>query len=96
MWTFCCPTCSGPTPPTAREAEGGGRRPRRDAETVIIDEIQKVPQLLEVVHALIEEKRGLRPVLTGSSARKLRREASTFLARPRDHEDECIPSSLPS
>ncbi|MHB0853661.1 MAG: AAA family ATPase [Rectinema subterraneum] len=40
--------------------------------TVIIDEIQKLPFLLDEVHSLIEEKR-LRFILTGSSARKLRR-----------------------
>ncbi len=39
---------------------------------VIIDEIQKIPPLLDEVHRLIE-KRGLRFILTGSSARKLRR-----------------------
>jgi len=40
---------------------------------VIIDEVQKVPDLLSVVHALIEEKQGLQFILTGSSARKLKR-----------------------
>ncbi len=40
---------------------------------VIIDEVQRAPELLPVVHQLLEEKRGLRFVLTGSSARKLRR-----------------------
>ncbi len=44
-----------------------------DAKTVVIDEVQKLPALLEVVHGLIEERRGLQFVLTGSSARKLRR-----------------------
>ena len=39
---------------------------------VVIDEIQKLPQLLDEVHLLIEE-RGARFLLTGSSARKLRR-----------------------
>jgi predicted AAA+ superfamily ATPase len=39
---------------------------------VVIDEIQKLPQLLDEVHWLIEE-RGTRFLLTGSSARKLRR-----------------------
>jgi hypothetical protein len=39
---------------------------------VIIDEIQKVPQLLDEVHWLIEH-RGLRFILSGTSARKLRR-----------------------
>ena len=40
---------------------------------VIIDEIQKVPKLLDIVHLLIEEKKERQFVLTGSSARKLRR-----------------------
>ena len=39
---------------------------------VILDEVQKVPQLLDEVHWLIEN-RGLRFILCGSSARKLRR-----------------------
>ena len=38
---------------------------------VVIDEIQRVPQLLNEVHLLIEEK-GIHFLLTGSSARKLR------------------------
>jgi predicted AAA+ superfamily ATPase len=44
----------------------------RRGELVIIDEIQKLPQLLDEVHWLIEERK-IRFVLTGSSARKLRR-----------------------
>ena len=39
---------------------------------VIIDEIQKIPTLLDEVHLLIEEH-GIKFLLTGSSARKLRR-----------------------
>ncbi len=39
---------------------------------VVIDEIQRIPELLNEVHRLIE-KRGIRFLLTGSSARKLRR-----------------------
>ena len=39
---------------------------------IIIDEVQKVPQFLDEVHWLIENK-GLRFILCGSSARKLRR-----------------------
>jgi predicted AAA+ superfamily ATPase len=39
---------------------------------VVIDEIQRLPGLLNEVHRLIEE-RGIRFLLTGSSARKLRR-----------------------
>ncbi|MBC8088148.1 MAG: ATP-binding protein [Phycisphaerae bacterium] len=40
---------------------------------VVVDEVQRVPELLQVVHALIESDRRVRFVLTGSSARKLRR-----------------------
>ena len=47
---------------------------------VVIDEIQKVPTLLDVIHRLIEEQRNVRFVLTGSSARKLRWGASNLLA----------------
>jgi uncharacterized protein len=52
-----------------------------EAETVVVDEVQKVPELLDVVHELIESggpKR--RFVLTGSSARKLRRGGVNLLA----------------
>lgn len=45
---------------------------------VIIDEIQKIPQLLDEVHALIQKK-GLRFILSGSSARKLRRQGVNLL-----------------
>jgi len=48
--------------------------------TVIIDEIQKIPQLLDLVHALIERKTGWRFVLTGSSSRKLKRTGIDLLA----------------
>lgn len=51
-----------------------------DKKVVIIDEIQKVPSLLDVVHSLIEEKKGLQFVLTGSSARKLKRTGVDLLA----------------
>jgi predicted AAA+ superfamily ATPase len=47
--------------------------------TVVIDEVQKAPQLLDVVHSLVEERAGPRFVLTGSSARKLRHGAANLL-----------------
>jgi len=47
---------------------------------VVIDEVQKVPELLSVVHSLREKDRSLRFVLTGSSARKLKRTAVDLLA----------------
>ena|SRR3990167_2080013 len=46
---------------------------------VIIDEVQKVPKILNVVHLLIEEKQKLF-VMSGSSARKLKRGAANLLA----------------
>jgi len=46
---------------------------------VVIDEIQKVPALLDEVHRLIEGRR-LRFALTGSSARTLRRRGVNLLA----------------
>ncbi|MBN1595672.1 ATP-binding protein [candidate division FCPU426 bacterium] len=45
---------------------------RPSDRVVVIDEIQKVPGVLDQVHRLIE-KRSVRFLLTGSSARKLRR-----------------------
>lgn len=39
---------------------------------IVIDEIQKLPQLMDEIHLMIEEQ-GKRFLLTGSSARKLRR-----------------------
>jgi predicted AAA+ superfamily ATPase len=46
---------------------------------IILDEIQRVPSLLSIVHELIEEKRGYQFILTGSSARKLKRTSSDLL-----------------
>jgi predicted AAA+ superfamily ATPase len=46
---------------------------------IIIDEVQKIPALLDEVHRLIE-KQNLTFVLTGSSARKLRRQGANLLA----------------
>jgi predicted AAA+ superfamily ATPase len=43
-----------------------------EKKIVVIDEIQKAPELLSVVHSLIEEKKGIQFILTGSSARKLK------------------------
>jgi predicted AAA+ superfamily ATPase len=48
------------------------------SDPVIIDEIQKLPMLLDEVHWLIENKK-LRFILCGSSARKLRRGHANLL-----------------
>ena len=61
-------------------------RERWNGRLTIIDEIQKIPVLLDEVHWLIEN-RGAQFVLTGSSARKLRREHANLLAgRAARHE----------
>lgn len=46
---------------------------------IVIDEVQKAPQLLNEVHRLIEERK-LKFLLTGSSARKLKGETANLLA----------------
>lgn len=48
------------------------------AQPIILDEVQKVPQILDEVHWLIENK-GLRFILCGSSARKLKRGQANLL-----------------
>ena len=53
--------------------------PYENTDIVVIDEIQKVPLLLDEVHRLIEERK-LRFLLTGSSARKLKQKGVNLLA----------------
>ena len=50
-----------------------------NSKLVVIDEIQKIPRLLDEVHRLIED-RGIRFLLTGSSARKLKHGGANLLA----------------
>lgn len=53
---------------------------QRSIDTIVIDEIQKAPQLLDVVHHLMEEHRSWQFILTGSSARKVKRTGVDLLA----------------
>jgi predicted AAA+ superfamily ATPase len=53
--------------------------PLRAGDWVVIDEVQRAPVLLNTVHRLIEKRR-LRFVLCGSSARQLRRKGVNLLA----------------
>jgi predicted AAA+ superfamily ATPase len=48
-------------------------------EWVVIDEVQRVPKLLDIVHREIESRK-VKFALTGSSARKLRRGGANLLA----------------
>jgi predicted AAA+ superfamily ATPase len=62
------------------------------AKLATFDEIQKAPQLLDVVHSLVEERPHLRFVLSGSSARKFRRGAANLLGgRPIGPADAAPP-----
>ena len=49
-----------------------------DGDTVVIDEVQKIPQLLDEVHSLIFRK-NIRFILSGSSPRKLKRHGANLL-----------------
>ncbi len=49
-----------------------------NVEHIIIDEVQKVPALLDEIHWFIENKK-LRFIFSGSSARKLRRKSANLL-----------------
>jgi len=64
-------------PESLRQRVEAAKSPRA---VVVVDEVQRAPAVLTVVHQMIEEKRrGRRFVLTGSSARKLRRTAVDLL-----------------
>jgi predicted AAA+ superfamily ATPase len=53
--------------------------PETERLPIIIDEIQKLPELLDVVQSLIERNKSQRFILTGSSARKLRKQGQNLL-----------------
>lgn len=55
-----------------RDVEGGGQK------IIVLDEVQKVPELMDSVQYLIDEKH-YQFILTGSSARKLRRQNINLL-----------------
>ncbi|MEW6280262.1 MAG: AAA family ATPase, partial [Candidatus Eremiobacterota bacterium] len=46
---------------------------------LVVDEIQRVPALLSLIHQIIEDREGVRFVLTGSSSRKLKRSGVDLL-----------------
>jgi len=49
-------------------------------KNIIIDEIQKVPKLLDVIHKEIEKNKKIKFIMTGSNARKLKRGQANLLA----------------
>ena len=46
---------------------------------IFIDEVQRVPKILDIIHSLMEQKPKLKFILCGSSARKLRHGAANLL-----------------
>jgi predicted AAA+ superfamily ATPase len=60
------------------ECEAWNQTPSKQSPPVIIDEVQKLPELLDEVHSLISRK-GMRFILCGSSARKLVRRGGNLL-----------------
>lgn len=54
-------------------------RSRPPGSWVVVDEVQRIPGLLNYVHQFVEEQ-GLRFVLLGSSARKLKTSGTNLLA----------------
>jgi len=55
------------------------RRSIGDHKTIMIDEVQRIPSLLNTVQALIDENKKRKFYLTASSARKLRRGGANLL-----------------
>jgi len=51
----------------------------KESSTIFLDEVQRVPKLLDVIHSLMEKKPKLKFILCGSSARKLRHGAANLL-----------------
>lgn len=73
---------------TDRDESRFGRRPDELSQVlkqgsfhrVVIDEVQKAPKLLDIVHYEMERRKEIQFILTGSSARKLKRGAANLLA----------------
>ena len=73
---------------TDEDEEEYRRRPSRLSERlatklysiVVIDEVQRNPKLLDIVHSEIEKKQNIQFILSGSSARKLKRGGANLLA----------------
>ena len=55
-------------------------QPTNNSKIVVIDEVQRVPNVLTAIHSIIENKTGWQFILTGSSARKLKKEGVDLLA----------------
>ncbi len=69
-----------------------GRKPGEDL--IVIDEIQRIPALLNEVHTMIERNPEVRFIMTGSSARSLRKGGVNLLGG-RAHEAHLFPFVSP-
>lgn len=52
---------------------------RTQAKLIFIDEVQRIPELLNTVQALVDDSPGIKFFLTGSSARKLKKGGANLL-----------------
>lgn len=52
---------------------------RAESRLVVVDEVERLPSLLNTVQSLVDRPRGPRFILTGSSARKLKRGGANLL-----------------
>lgn len=70
-------------------------RTLRPGSTVVVDEVQRIPALLNEVHRHIEDRK-LRFILCGSSARKLKKQGTNLLAgrAVRRHMHAFVPEEL--
>ena len=50
-----------------------------DKQTILIDEVQRIPSILNTVQSIIDDKKNIKFLLSGSSARKLRRGKANLL-----------------
>jgi predicted AAA+ superfamily ATPase len=52
---------------------------KKKPKWIVVDEVQKIPRVLDVVHSMIEQSK-IKFILSGSSARKLKMEGANLLA----------------
>lgn len=53
---------------------------QKNTKIISIDEIQKLPRLMDEVHSIIEKKKDIRFILTGSSAKNIKKSHTSLMA----------------
>ena len=66
--------------PVAFERELDAAIKNQRITTIFIDEIQRIPELLNTIHVYLEQNKNIQFILAGSSARKLKRMNANMLA----------------